>query len=76
MDAHPSRYSAAVRVQPHRQEIIGDLASMVYDLMIEFYRSTGYKPVRIVMYRDGVSEGQLQQVIYKLEICCLLGIRM
>jgi len=62
MDAHPSRYSASVRVQAHKAEIIRDLAVMVRDLMVEFYRSTRYKPVRLVMYRDGVSEGQFQQV--------------
>lgn len=63
MDAHPSRYSANVRVQPHREEIIRDLSSMVRDLMIEFYKATHYKPVRIIMYRDGVSEGQFNQVL-------------
>ena len=66
MDAHPSRYSANVRVQAHREEIIKDLAVMVRDLMIEFYKSTHYKPVRVIMYRDGVSEGQFQQVRIRL----------
>lgn len=63
MDAHPSRYCATVRVQQHRQEIIHDLSTMVRDLMIEFYRATHFKPVRIILYRDGVSEGQFQQVL-------------
>ncbi|XP_078481805.1 protein argonaute-2 isoform X1 [Ciona intestinalis] len=63
MDAHPSRYSATVRVQQHREEIIRDLAIMVRDLMVEFYKATHYKPVRVIMYRDGVSEGQFQQVL-------------
>jgi eukaryotic translation initiation factor 2C len=62
MDAHPSRYSATVRVQSHRQEIINDLAVMVKDLLVQFYRSTRFKPTRIIFYRDGVSEGQFQQV--------------
>ncbi|XP_046362549.1 protein argonaute-2-like isoform X2 [Haliotis cracherodii] len=62
-DAHPSRYSAAVRVQQHRQEIIQELPTMVKDLLIQFYRSTRFKPTRIVFYRDGVSEGQFQQVL-------------
>ena len=51
MDAHPSRYCAAVRVQRHRQEVIDDLATMVRDLMVEFYKATHYKPVRIIVYR-------------------------
>lgn len=63
MDGHPSRYCAAVRVQKHRQEVIDDLANMVKELMIQFYKSTRYKPVRIIVYRDGVSEGQFQTVL-------------
>ena len=38
MDAHPSRYAATVRVQPHRQEIIQELSVMVRDLLMQFYR--------------------------------------
>lgn len=63
MDAHPSRYAATVRIQQHRQEIISDLASMVKELLIQFYRSTRFKPTRIIFYRDGVSEGQFFNVI-------------
>ncbi|KFM56903.1 Protein argonaute-2, partial [Stegodyphus mimosarum] len=59
MDAHPSRYAAAVRVQGSRQESIQDLSTMVKELLIQFYRATRFKPLRIIMYRDGVSEGQL-----------------
>lgn len=62
MDAHPSRYCATVRVQKPRQEIIQDLASMVRELLIQFYKSTRFKPTRIIFYRDGVSEGQFRQV--------------
>lgn len=62
MDAHPSRYCATVRVQRPRQEVIQDLASMVRELLIQFYKSTHYKPTRIIFYRDGVSEGQFRQV--------------
>jgi len=63
-DAHPSRYAATVRVQKHRQEIIEDLSAMVKEHLVMFYKSTGgYKPCRIIMYRDGVSEGQFAQVL-------------
>ena len=63
-DAHPSRYSATVRVQTHRCEIIQDLATMVKDHLMMFYKSTGgFKPHRVIMYRDGVSEGQFVQVL-------------
>jgi len=63
-DAHPSRYAAIVRVQANRVEIIQDLSDMVKDLIMMFYKSTGgYKPHRVIMYRDGVSEGQFLQVL-------------
>ncbi|UYV68163.1 AGO1 [Cordylochernes scorpioides] len=48
MDAHPSRYAATVRVQQHRQEIIQDLSTMVKELLIQFYKSTRFKPNRII----------------------------
>lgn len=64
MDAHPSRYCATVRVQQHRQDIIQDLATMVRELLIQFYKSTRFKPTRIIYYRDGISEGQFNQVIH------------
>lgn len=36
---------------------------MVRELLVMFYKSTGgYKPHRIIMYRDGVSEGQFIHV--------------
>lgn len=63
MDAHPSRYSATVRVQQHRLEVIQDLTNMIKELLIQFYRATRFKPYRIIFYRDGVSEGQFQQVL-------------
>merc|ERR1711971_675153 len=63
-DAHPSRYAATVRVQAHRVEIIEELSDMVKDLIMMFYKSTGgYKPHRVIMYRDGVSEGQFLHVL-------------
>lgn len=63
MDAHPSRYSATVRVQQHRQEIIHDLTTMVKELLVQFYLTTRFKPHRIIFYRDGVSEGQFPSVL-------------
>lgn len=43
---------------------ITELSSMVRELLIMFYKSTGgYKPHRIILYRDGVSEGQFPHVL-------------
>lgn len=48
----------------NRQEIIQEMSSMVRELLIMFYKSTGgFKPHRIIMYRDGVSEGQFIHVL-------------
>lgn len=63
MDAHPSRYAATVRVQQHRNELITDLSYMVRELLVQFYRNTRFKPTRIIIYRDGVSEGQFLNVV-------------
>ena len=38
------------------------------DLLIQFYKKTQRKPHKIVMYRDGVSEGQFQQVWFRLVV--------
>ena len=65
-DAHPSRYAATVRVQAHRVEMIQELSTMVKEHLMMFYKSTGgFKPHRVIMYRDGVSEGQFLAVSLK-----------
>ena len=54
--------SLMIFIVPHSQEIIVDLGSMVREMLIQFYQTTRFKPSKIIFYRDGVSEGQLQQV--------------
>jgi len=77
MDAHPSRYTASVRVQQHRKDTIVDMNKMVKELLIEFYRSTRFKPHRVIFYRDGLSEGQfgpvLQYELKALREACIMG---
>ena len=73
MDARASRYSASIRIQSGRTEIIADLANMVKELLKTFYQTCGRKPDRILFYRDGVSEGQFSQVL-KTEINAVRGI--
>lgn len=68
MDPIPARYRASIRVQIQmeeavaRVEIIEDLKEMVKDLLKAFYHETRQKPLRIIFYRDGVSEGQFAAV--------------
>ena len=69
MDANATKYQARVRPQRHEkgrgaQEIINDLGAIVRELLIEFYKANGkLKPSKIIFYRDGVSEGQFDQVL-------------
>ncbi|KAH8500288.1 hypothetical protein H0E87_015513 [Populus deltoides] len=71
-----TKYAGLVCAQAHRQELIQDLyktwqdpvrgtvsGGMIRDLLISFRKATGQKPLRIIFYRDGVSEGQFYQVL-------------
>ncbi|XP_065869022.1 protein argonaute 5-like isoform X1 [Euphorbia lathyris] len=71
-----TKYRGIVSAQTHREEIIQDLyktyqdkarglvhSGMIRELFIEFRKSTGQKPHRVIIYRDGVSEGQFNQVL-------------
>ncbi|XP_010243012.1 PREDICTED: protein argonaute MEL1-like [Nelumbo nucifera] len=71
-----TKYRGLVSAQGPREELIKDLYKVVQDpqkgvvhgglireLLISFKRSTGLKPDRILFYRDGVSEGQFNQVL-------------
>ena len=44
------------------QEVIEDLENVTVELLKQFYRNLRVKPKKIIMFRDGVSEGQFQQV--------------
>ncbi|XVF46819.1 hypothetical protein PTKIN_Ptkin03bG0058800 [Pterospermum kingtungense] len=71
-----TKYRGIVSAQAHREEIIQDLyktsqdpqkgvvhGGMIRELLVAFYKSTNQKPYRIIFYRDGVSEGQFNQVL-------------
>ncbi|KAL3518467.1 hypothetical protein ACH5RR_021056 [Cinchona calisaya] len=71
-----TKYRGLVSAQRHREEIIQDLyniygdqkkgmvhGGMIRELLLAFRRSTNRKPERIIFYRDGVSEGQFNQVL-------------
>lgn len=51
--------------------------SVCRELLIMFYKSTGgYKPHRIILYRDGVSEGQFPHVSEKLYLLLYIFIEL
>lgn len=56
--------NSPLQEQLFSQEVIQDLTNMVRELLIQFYKSTRFKPTRIIYYRGGVSEGQMKQVSF------------
>ncbi|KAJ0043187.1 hypothetical protein Pint_18339 [Pistacia integerrima] len=57
-----SRYRASVRSQSPKLEMIGWV--MLGELLLDFYQSSGQvKPPQIIIFRDGVSESQFNQVL-------------
>uniref|UniRef100_J3MKR5 Piwi domain-containing protein n=2 Tax=Oryza brachyantha TaxID=4533 RepID=J3MKR5_ORYBR len=59
-----TRYNSVVRTQGNREEIIGDLEGIVKELL-NACKSDSNKPEQLIFYRDGVSEGQFNQVLEK-----------
>ncbi|XP_077501544.1 protein argonaute-4-like [Amblyomma americanum] len=68
LDSIPSKFHAFIRVQMEdsaatsRLEIIKDLKDMMKDMLKACYCATKHRPERIIIYRDGVSEGQFMGV--------------
>eukprot|EP00190_Bangiopsis_sp_CCMP1999_P001622 CAMPEP_0198727390 /NCGR_PEP_ID=MMETSP1475-20131203/4137_1 /TAXON_ID= ORGANISM="Unidentified sp., Strain CCMP1999" /NCGR_SAMPLE_ID=MMETSP1475 /ASSEMBLY_ACC=CAM_ASM_001111 /LENGTH=854 /DNA_ID=CAMNT_0044489425 /DNA_START=87 /DNA_END=2651 /DNA_ORIENTATION=+ len=64
VDRQMNRFSNSIRNQGGRKEIIEDIRVMFTELVREFQNANkGLRPQRIIIYRDGVSEGQFQQVL-------------
>ncbi|KAG8980827.1 hypothetical protein FRB95_001180 [Tulasnella sp. JGI-2019a] len=64
VDNLASKYVATSRAQQSKREIIEDMQEMTEEIIKQFQRvNQGKLPKKIIMYRDGVSEGQFQQVI-------------
>ncbi|KAM5587205.1 hypothetical protein ABKV19_005911 [Rosa sericea] len=58
-----NRYAARVRPQYHRTESISNFGDMVLELVESYFRINKVKPEKIVVFRDGVSEGQFDMVL-------------
>ncbi|KAH9062679.1 argonaute-like protein [Lactarius vividus] len=63
IDTSAVRYVSTMEVQTSRQEIIDAMESMSTYVLTQYKISTGKYPKRILLYRDGVSEGQFAAVI-------------
>ncbi|XP_045814117.1 protein argonaute 16 isoform X2 [Trifolium pratense] len=67
-----SRYRASVRSQSPKVEMIDALFKplgdgiddgIIRELLLDFYHTSNHKPTQIILFRDGVSESQFQQVL-------------
>jgi len=69
VDSTTAKYVANIKVQTGRKEIIEDLEDMCktalgkYRLYQQAVEKSSKAPSRLIFYRDGVSEGQFQQVL-------------
>ncbi|XP_050233749.1 protein argonaute 2-like [Mercurialis annua] len=58
-----NRYAARVRPQDHRKEKILNFGDMCLELVETYARMNKVRPGNIVIFRDGVSEGQFDMVL-------------
>ena len=65
LDRYLSQYTAVVKAQPARTEIGESIREMFRELLLRFMENTKRQmlPHRIVVFRDGVSEGQFYSVL-------------
>lgn len=57
------KYAARQSTQKGREEIIRNLGEMATELWQIFYRKTRSKPGKVLFFRDGVGEGQFEEVL-------------
>lgn len=64
VDKNFSQYPASIRTQEGRKEMVTDLKDMVLERMRLWQKKNqGGLPNKVIIYRDGVSEGQYQTVL-------------
>ncbi|KAG8228779.1 hypothetical protein J437_LFUL006657 [Ladona fulva] len=64
LDIQAFRYAMEYRLQSPRAEIIEDLQNIMKNHLINYYKKNGQaKPEKIIMFRDGVSDGQFALVL-------------
>ncbi|KAG1856966.1 ribonuclease H-like domain-containing protein [Suillus subalutaceus] len=54
---------ASLRCQKSKQEMIDDLTEMMLERLRAYKKKSGSLPERVIVYRDGVSEGQFDTVL-------------
>lgn len=63
-DRHLCQFPASVRIQERRKEIVSELKEMVLErFRLWQKKNDGNMPDKVIVYRDGVSEGQYNDVL-------------
>ncbi|VDK73916.1 unnamed protein product [Litomosoides sigmodontis] len=63
LDLYPQSYGANIKIQRKCRESVVYLLDAVRERLVSFYKTTHQKPTRIIVYRDGVSEGQFSEIL-------------
>ncbi|KAI1792391.1 argonaute-like protein [Ganoderma leucocontextum] len=63
IDKRIGQFPASLRIQESRKEMITDLKSMMEERLQLFKAKNKILPTRVLVYRDGVSEGQFSIVV-------------
>lgn len=63
VDEHLTQWPGSVRIQQGRVEMVSGLKEMVLERLKLWRKRHSRLPTRIVLYRDGVSESQYEQVL-------------
>ncbi|KAI1829183.1 hypothetical protein CBS147337_10022 [Penicillium roqueforti] len=63
VDKHLAQWPAVLSIQKSRQEMVTDLGDMLKSRLSLWMKHNGSYPANILVYRDGVSEGQYNMVL-------------
>ncbi|EJD43460.1 Piwi-domain-containing protein [Auricularia subglabra TFB-10046 SS5] len=63
VDADFVQFPASLRLQKSKQEGIAELSNMMIERLVAYRNATKNLPERVLVFRDGVSEGQYDKVI-------------
>ena len=65
MDGKASQYACHISAQPARLEIVSALEEAVQSLLLNFKARNNAMPATIIVFRDGVGDGQFEQVVQR-----------
>ncbi|KRZ83552.1 Protein argonaute-3, partial [Trichinella sp. T8] len=63
VDTKVTKFHASVKIQPAKQELITGFIEQFSERLLEYLDVNGTAPKNIIVYRDGVSDGQFMQVL-------------